>query len=165
MIVCFVTLDRIEFNFELIIQNSTTRQGIHMSTCVVQNMQLLSSAFKEVKQYSLRLFREIGLFFHRIEYLYFIDCSLMEKAYFIRINCQKLVLLGMHWTVHVRVPVPVLELSNVLTSVAYRGVTIFDRKKSECRWNYILFDSLPHQSHRSHIKHLLKYSSIRENER
>ncbi len=161
MIACFVTLDWIEFNFEPIIQNSTIRKRIPMSICIAHDMQLFSSAFKEVKQYSLWLFREIGFFFHRIEYFYSIDCSLMEKAYFIRINCQKLVLLGMHRTVHVRV----LELSNVLTSVEYRGVTISDRRKSECRWNYTLFDSSYHQSHRLHIKHLLKYPSIRENER
>ncbi len=41
------------------------------------------------------------------------------------------------------------------------GVTISDRRKSECRWNYTLY----HQSHRLHIKHMLKYPSIRENER
>jgi hypothetical protein len=45
------------------------------------------------------------------------------------------------------------------------GVTISDRRKSECRWNYTLFDSSYHQSHRLHINHMLKYPSIRENER
>jgi hypothetical protein len=44
-------------------------------------------------------------------------------------------------------------------------VTILDRRKSERRWNYALFDSAYHQSHRLHIKHLRKYPSIRENER
>ncbi len=43
-------------------------------------------------------------------------------------------------------------------------VTISDRKMSECRWNYTLFDSSYHQSHRLHIKHMRKYPSIRENE-
>jgi hypothetical protein len=43
-------------------------------------------------------------------------------------------------------------------------VTISDRRKSECRSNYTLFDSSYHQSHRLHIKHLLKYPSIRKNE-
>ncbi len=43
-------------------------------------------------------------------------------------------------------------------------VTISDRRKSEWRWNYTLFDSSYHRSPRLHIKHMLKYPNIRENE-
>jgi hypothetical protein len=156
-------LDWIEFNFEPIIHNSTIRKRISMGICITQDMQLFSSAFKKVKQYSVRLFRQIGLFFF-IELNIFIRLIVLWwKSTFSRINCQKLVLLGMHRTVHVRVWVQ--ELYKVVTSVEYRGVTISDRRKSECRWNYTLFDSSNYQLHRLHIKHLLKYPSIRENER
>jgi hypothetical protein len=45
------------------------------------------------------------------------------------------------------------------------SVMISDRRKSGCRWNHTLFDSSYHRSPRLHIKHILKYPSIKENER